>query len=341
MNLLRNSRPRRAMQGMSLVELMIAMVLGLIVLAALVSVFANTSASRAELERTSRQIENGRYAMEVIGDELRHAGFYGEANVKAIPLPGAMPDPCLVDAAQWTAAMPIHIEGYDDGAGLPPCFPGARRANTDVIVLRRAATCEAGVLDCPAAVNNDYYVQVAKCADETAVTPFAFGAFGSAPFTLRRKDCGAANFAGVRKYLVRFYYIGTDSMLYRAELSGAAGDRWITTPLVEGIEEFNVEYGIDTDTDGSPDVYTANPSTYVCGGCTAITNWANVVTARIHLLARNLEASPGYRDQKTYTLGRDAAGNPYTVAPGDDVRRHAYTSLVRIVNAGERRDLPL
>ena len=78
---------RRSMAGVSLVELMIAVTLGLMVLATLASVFASTSASRNELERTSRQIENGRFAMELMGDDLRLAGFYGELAVNAVTTP--------------------------------------------------------------------------------------------------------------------------------------------------------------------------------------------------------------------------------------------------------------
>ncbi|HET7728887.1 MAG TPA: PilW family protein, partial [Usitatibacter sp.] len=251
----RMSRSRRSMQGLSLVELMIAMTLGLIVLAALVSVFANTSASRAELERVSRQIENGRFAMELLSDDLRHAGFYGEANVKAVIVPGAMPDPCSIDKDVWKASMPIHVQAYDNGNLLPPCFAGTRKPDTDVLVIRRASTCEAGVADCPVRQPLEPYVQISKCADQTPITPFTIGTFGTDPFTLLAKNC--TDPAELRKYIMRFYYISTDNgagvaipTLKRIDLVGAS---FVETALVEGIEELNLEYGIDTDGDGGPD----------------------------------------------------------------------------------------
>lgn len=339
----RTSRPRRSMQGLSLVELMIAMTLGLIVLAALVSVFANTSASRAELERVSRQIENGRFAMELLSDDIRHAGFYGEANVKAIVVPGVMPDPCSIDKDVWKAAMPIHIQAYDNGNLLPPCFAGTRKPDTDVLVIRRASTCESGVGDCPVREPLRPYIQIAKCKDETPITPFAIGTFGvDSIYTLKAKNC--IDPAELRRYYMRFYYISTDNgagvaipTLKRIDLVGAS---FVETPLVEGIEELNLEYGIDTDGDGGPDAYTADPNNYACGTCTVTTNWASVVTVRINLLARNIEASPGYTDTKEYSLGRDAAGLEITRRPNDNYRRHAYNGLVRIVNASARRDTP-
>jgi type IV pilus assembly protein PilW len=125
--------------------------------------------------------------------------------------------------------------------------------------------------------------------------------------------------------------------LKRRDFTGAG---FVDTPLVEGIQELNIEYGIDTDGDGLPDVYTANPTTYACGTCSAVANWMNVMTARIYLLSRNVDPSVNYTDAKTYTLGVDAAGAPVTFTPGDNYHRHVYTGLVRIVNPAQRRETP-
>ena len=362
--------PRRSMAGVSLIELMIAMTLGLIVLAALVSVFANSSAARSEMERSARQIENGRYAMEILTDDLRHAGFYGEATIKAgvptsaapgtlavpltIGLPAALPDPCSTLSTDWFSALLIAVQGYDLGLGVPgTCTLPNAKPNEDVLVVRRVATCEAGVGTCPIVVAGQPYFQVSKCATETPLTPFTMGASASVPaptFTLHMKDC--ATVAGVRQYFVRMYYISTDNgsgvavpTLMRREFTGGG---FVTVPLVEGIEEFNVEYGIDTDGDGAPDGYAADPSTWAgpatgcvpAGGCTPIKNWGNVVSVRLYILARNIDPSPGYVDAKTYTLGHNAAGAAVTVTPGDNFRRHVYSGLVRVVNSAERRDTP-
>ena len=54
---------RRAQQGLSLLELMIALTIGLGLLAGLTSVFVNSSRSHTELARASQQIENGRFAI--------------------------------------------------------------------------------------------------------------------------------------------------------------------------------------------------------------------------------------------------------------------------------------
>ncbi len=330
--------------GSSLVELMVSMTIGLMLLATLLVVFANASSARGELERSSRQIENGRYAVELLSDDLRVAGFFGEFNVATLAAPALLPDPCSTVPADWEAAMPIHVQGYDAGAGVPGCIPADMKAGTDILVVRRVRTCIAGVAGCEAAVAGKPYVQSTLCGNE--MPPYVVGRLGTTVFPLTRKDCATS--AALREYRVNIYFISANNRagqniptLMRLELTGSA---LAQVPLVEGIEEFHVEYGIDNDGDGQPDAYTADPANYTYPGCTTCTpviNWGNVMTAQLHVLARSPELSPGYRDTKTYSLGLDAAGNPISIGPKNDgFRRHVYSAMVRLVNPAGRRDRP-
>jgi len=349
---------RARMAGVSLIELMIAIALGLIVLAGLATLFANQSASRSEMERNSRQIENGRFAMELLSDDLRLAGFYGELVVKGVnfPPPAALVDPCSFNPSDWVAAIPHGVVGYDNGGGAaqPTCIGSDLAPNTDVLVVRRVSTCEAGVGTCTAALSGSPYIQVARCNAEAAALPmltnyYQIGLYGTESFGRHLRDCATA--AGLRQYYTRIYYISTDNgssppssipTLKRMEYN-AATNGWTVQAVAEGIENLQFEYGIDIDGDGTADGYTADPNTYNppgCVGCTAVNNWANVVSVRIYLLARNTEASVNYTDPKTYYLGRDALGADINVTPADAYRRHAYSGLVRLVNVAERRDTP-
>ena len=57
---------------------------------------------------------------------------------------------------------------------------------------------------------------------------------------------------------------------------------------------------------------------------------------RLHLLARNNEKSPGYQDNKTYSLGLSGTVTP---AGGDaQFKRHVFSQAVRVVNVSARRD---
>jgi type IV pilus assembly protein PilW len=136
--------------GFSLVELMIAITLGMLVMISLVTAFVNSSRTRDEVERASQQIENGRYAMQVLGTDLWLAGYWAEFNVAGANLanPASKPDPCATALTDLSAALPTHIQGYDQGAVLS-CLSDVK-ANTDIVVVRRASTCVRGSTDCPA-----------------------------------------------------------------------------------------------------------------------------------------------------------------------------------------------
>ena len=116
--------------------------------------------------------------------------------------------------------------------------------------------------------------------------------------------------------------------LYRLELSKtASGTAFVDYPLVEGIQSFQVDYGLDSDADGSPNsAYSTDPG--------ATSNWQNLMAVRMYVLARNTMISPGYLDTKTYNLGSTA------IAGSGSYRRHVYDTLVRLKNPSERREAP-
>lgn len=357
--LARSPARARIVAGFSLIELMIAIALGLLILAGILTVFVNAGATRNELDRTNRQIENGRYAMELLREDVQLAGYYGEIDLpKAIAtagLPGSKPDPCATALSERTfnttgnipGALALAVQGVNDytTALTPPdnliCLTGANavKPGTDVLVVRRAKTCTAGAAGCDALANGKPYVQASLCASPPAAsasltTTHALAIYPSATeFVHRLKDC--ATLAPLRPYVIYLYFVGTDNVLKRAEFTGAAMSNVIS--LVEGIENLQIEYGLDRlDSDLPSVVADGNANTYVADPA-SVANWSNVVTVKIHLLARNPETSPSYTDTKTYNLGA-AAGS---VGPfNDGYRRHVYTSLVRIQNVSARRETP-
>jgi type IV pilus assembly protein PilW len=333
-----------AHRGFSLVELMVSITLGLIVLAVLATVFANTSRARAELERSSQQVDNGRYAVDVLTHDLQLAGYYGELDIAAIAVPAVLPDVCSTDPVVWNAALPIHMQGAIDGGAMPACMPPSMKAGTDVVAVRRARTCVAGTADCDAVVATEPYVQVGLCSSTPA--PYALGIAADTAFPLQLKDCATA--AGLRRYATHIYFVSNDNgsgttvpTLKRLELAGGV---FTEVALVEGIERLRVEYGIDTNGDGGPDAYTSDPNVYTyagCGSCTPPQNWANVVTAKLHVLSRALETTPGYVNTKVFEMGIDDAGNAVRIGPFNDAyRRQLYSAALRVMNVSGRRDAP-
>lgn len=339
-----NDRANQA--GFSLVELMVAITLGLLVLAGLTTIFVNNSNTRNEIERANRQTENGRYAMQLLSDDLRNAGYLAEFDPRILSTPATKPDACATAVSDLKAALPLHVQGYDNGASLP-CLSDLR-SGTDILVLRRASTCVAGSADCAAVASGTPYFQASLCSSATELSSDNSSNYyaldtNTASLTRHKRDC--STLADFHRYRTHIYFIADNDnsgdgipTLKRAEL-GSSG--FTIVPLVEGIENLQIEYGIDTNNDGVPDAFTANPDSYnSCTGVACVDNWRSVVAVKLHLLARNTEQSAGYTDNKTYTLGLNADGSVYTTTPGGAYKRHAYQAQVRLNNPAGRRVTP-
>ncbi len=346
MRTLRSAPPMpRRQRGLSLIELMISMAIGLFLLAGLVGVFVNSSQTSAELQKSSAQLENGRYAMQTIGEDLSLAGFYGYYGPSAAT---ATPDPCSTTIADLTNGMKLPVFGVKGADALWSghlCLPDENRlAGTGVIVVRRADTI---VTTGSNFVVGETYMQANANPDDpanpkVAVATATTGTVGSTgTYSLRLKD--NATPAPVRKVHTHIYFISPCSQplectgtatddgiptLKRIEISSAAAGGYTVVPIAEGIENLQFEYGIDADSDGAPET----PFVDLPPSAAA---WSNVVAVQVYLLARNIEKTPGYTDGKTYNLGAATS-----VTPADNYKRHAYSSLVRIVNNSQRRETP-
>ena len=171
------SRPRQ--RGFSLVELMVSITIGLIILVALSAMFVNISGSNNEMAKSNSQIENGRFAIQLLEGDLVQAGFWGtfvpqfdDVNWGGAPndTPAAVPDPCLA-TADWTgdtinALIGIPLQSSDAAPGT--CTLTAKKSATDVLVVRHAATCVAGTTGCDGDVAGKMYFQSSLCTSAAA-----------------------------------------------------------------------------------------------------------------------------------------------------------------------------
>jgi len=355
---------RQAQRGLSLLEMLIALTIGLGLLAALTTVFVNSSRSQAELARASQQIENGRFAIQTLQDDLWHAGFYGRHISYTATAPTALPDPCSTNADTSVAsptpmqnALWFPVQGYSAPASVPTaltCLTAADfTAGNDILVVRRADSRT--TLLASLAANTFYLQSVAEPYNPTTLQQMRPVIARGSPSTAFNQFSPTNGEQGeIRRYHVHIYFVAPCSApaggganctganddggnpiptLKRLEL-GAAGTFQIV-PLIEGIERFQVEYGIDTPLtglptgapyagDGMPDSYVAAPTA---------PEYTQVVAVRLHLLARANQPSAGYTDTKTYDLG--LAG---TVAPGGQFKRHLFTTVVRLQNVAGWRE---
>jgi type IV pilus assembly protein PilW len=355
----RTGRAQTQQFGYTIIELMIAITISLIILASLVAIFANNSRTRVEIERANQQTENGRYALQIIVDDLHNAGYLAEFNPACVngtcplPTPATKPDPCDTSVAGLQGALPLAVQGYDNGA--PPPSPtwsctsvsADLRPGTDILVVRHASTCAVGSAGCDPNVVGDAYFQASDCNNITELGSgniFTYFVLDTNPgsFTLHQKDC--VTLANQYQYRINIYFVANNDnagdgipTLKRAEL-GDSGNSFSIVALVEGIENLQIEYGLDTTTTGSPALYNANPDTLAACAASPTTCWRNTVAAKINILARNTSTTQGYVDNKQYTLGLLADGvTANTVGPFNDAyKRHAYESVVTLNNPAGR-----
>lgn len=349
---------RLANAGFSLIELMIALTIGLITLTVLATVFSQTSSGRGELDRVSRLVENSRFAADLIGDDVRHAGFYGTF----LPPSDAVytdPSPCAwntVDPVQlgWQPAAvppryPAQLQGWDDPAA--PADPAApvelgclpnRVPGTDVLAIRRVSSQPLNPQPPPPAVPpppepvlaTRVYVQASQCISDPA--PAVRVSNLAAQFTQRTAACDVARLAGIRRYFVRVYYVASCNecapsdgirTLKRMEV---VDNVYRVVSLAEGVENLQFEYAFDTNDDGTPEEMRIDRA--IAGPAAS---WANVVAVRMHLLMRSTE--PGTTADTTPTVFNLGPGHAAVTCP-DRFKCRLVTTTFRLNNIAGRRE---
>ncbi len=371
-----NVNTSRSQHGLSLVELMVSIAIGMILLIGLANLLANQNHSRDELNKSSRQIDNGRYAMNTMLYDIEHAGYYGGYVVQSTDTyANPNPDPC----AGWNLpqpwptnpnVLPPGIYGYIDPAQSPlSCVPtetatsGGYIPGTTILVVRRMDTTQltpqsSGGPPTSGANPGDMFLQASHCYSEK--TPYVAATTG---FVLHQHDC--KTLSPVNKYLVRIYYVSSchqcsgpaaDNIptLMMLENNGSASNGQ-PIPIAEGIENLQFDFGIDApppNSTGAPVAYCPDPgsATGCVGTVSGTNNWLNVMSIRIYLLARNVDCTTGYTDPKTYNMGlaNPSVNAAAAVTPGGapfgtcfngngGYKRHLFSATVRLQNPSQRR----
>ena len=358
----------RRQRAFTLIELMIAMTIGLLMLSALLAVFLNVSRTNREMARTNILIENGRFAIQLLENDLVHAGYWGELDYTSedppptFAAPTAIPNPCLAPAS-WTSEykdnlLAIPVQGYTNGTGLSTCLVTGVLSTSDVLIIRHANTCVSGAANCEEAADTGPHIQVSACHSEASLEAAYITAPIGTTFNLRNKNCLSTSLAPLRKVISHIYYLATSNSqptLMRISLEN--GVYTAPQPFIEGIEYFKVEYGIDENGknglpisatnpgDGSADrfITTAELAAAPATACNVAGSrcflLANTVAVKVHVLARNLEPTLGYTDAKTYQLG-DTTVSPTDYAATPNFKRHVFSRTIRLVNPSGRREQP-
>jgi type IV pilus assembly protein PilW len=200
------------------------MTIGLLLLTGLSMIFVNSTQANRELRNTAQQIENGRYASDILTQDLHHAGFFGRLYIP--PTAPASADPCETDPTALTSALAWPVQGYRaadlatranitgstcDDKGL--LTNANLQPGSDVVVIRRAGTQALAYGSIP--VVNDVYMQATgtevsvQVGTITAITSTSQinGTTACTPYCLK-----GGNAAPVRKYMVHVYFVAPCSV---------------------------------------------------------------------------------------------------------------------------------
>jgi len=328
---------RRSQTGFSLTELMVAVTIGLIILAAVAGLFVNTNKASNNQNRLARVQENGRFAMYYLLRDLRMTGYMGCQSDVTDHLTNDLATTTGFYFGTTNLANPI--EGIDDvtSGSTPAWAPSgsttlptsvwtgttAAVAKPDLLAIRRVDTATAQpimaqmtALGSNLAVNstssfqNGAVVLVADCTKADLVQVNVADSMHLTPATQLSKQYDTA--ASVLPYSTRTYYIRTNKngvpSLYRDDNGGG------TVELVEGIESMKILYGVAT----PPNI---QPSYYRKASAMSANDWKNVVSIKIGILARTPNSKDTDIDNNTYDVNGTVLG-PF----GDRNSRRVFTA---------------
>jgi len=323
--------------GMTLTELLVAMTLGLVLLGGTLTAYLKARDTHVTLETTARLQEIARHALGLIESDVRMSGHLGLTSRPALvtnldaPLtdPAGGPVELRGCSKNWATRLSNPLSGWDQSAGAwpldAPCRPSGRwRNSTDGLIVRRAS---ADRIAQTAAGLKLYQRHVLVASSRTAAQVFVGDAEGRIPGAFAQADPpDAPPLADTRRLLVHAYYVSADSSeaagypsLRRKRL--VAGPAVQDEEIIPGVEDLQVQYGVDADGNGSVDRYVNADG--VAAGTT-------VVSARVWLRVRASERDPAWNDTARY-----AYANQDERVPVDEraFRRVVVSRTIHLRNA--------
>ena len=289
-------------QGFSLIELLVALAIGLLIMASVLMIYAGASRTSRTSEMESQMNEDGLIALNIIQQQIRMAGYSGFEN------------PETTDKPKFT------------GAGVIGCSAAAFYPNATV----QPAFASLNSTDCDA--NSDFGdgIIVRYEADLRNTVPTD----GSPPKPtncLMNTASTATDSAGVPYFLPENRYFVAASGTNPPALYCAAGNQ--IQPMLDNVEKMGLLYGISaTTTPGDTQVITylnAADINTAFSGESMDTRWKRVVSVKTCLLMRSTTAMKDIAATATY---RDCDGTLVTQATPDGYLRRAFISTATLRN---------
>jgi type IV pilus assembly protein PilW len=313
-------------RGLSLIELLVAIAVGVVLSFGAMNLFLHSKMSYLQDEEMARLQENGRYALRYLSHELAMAGYLGSLLPGEFITSSATGSDCFNHLMEPAAALEhvsdVTTSGVPAGAGaaLPgDCLlAGKHVAGSDIVLGRR--TMDAAVV----------YRGEQRGALDAATIYLRTSGWDELSSTESRLQRGAGSLGAnvdLWEYVPQVLFLRNYSLaagdgiptLCRKRLARSSNRMAPTQCLIEGIENLQLEFGIDDDGDRLPDRYDDAP-------CSA--ELRSAVAARIHLLVRSIHPLSGYVDNRSYQLGSTTVA-----APNDGYYRRLMQTTVLLRNA--------
>ena len=325
--------------GMTLIEIMIALLIGAFLIGGILQIFTSSKQTYRMQEGLSRLQENGRFAMEFITHDIRMAGYWGcFANGL-----GGITNNLIFDVTDDDEVAAFgYASGIAGNQGLPLAGNSALDPSDDITIRGAKGS---GVLlttampqDPPAGPGKDKSAVLTATAhgfntnDLIYVTDCnnadIFQASSVTANTISHAASGTPGPGNTSTNLSDAYDV--DAQLYTVSTiqysiqPGAGGqnalfkkiDAATAAELVEGIENMQILYGEDTDTNRTPDYYVPEDS---------VVNMNNVVSIRVSLLLASTDNNLALQPLAfTY--------NGATTTPVDRRIRKVFTSTIAVRN---------
>lgn len=316
--------PRVAPQrGVSLVELMVSITVGMILVSGMLAMFIGALGDRNANANVSRLQESARYAVDVLTEDLRLSGYWGlNSNPRLVrkrkgdTVNGELTVLATNDcSAKWYIDLHRPIDGLSNTSAPydASCLPAslAYRAGTDVLVVRHVDSTPVATAGLQAAT---VYVRSDFDDSELFIGTTAPGGFSA----------GATNYAlqATAYFVSNFTTTPGDGLpaLKRAILSAgpAIVSRNPQDIVLPGVESLQLQFGIDANDDGNINKYVSADE--------IAPDWELVRAVRIWLLMRAEDAERNYTNTTVYAL---PDGN---FTPNDGFRRLLVSRTVQIRN---------
>lgn len=316
--------------GFSIIEFMIAVLLGIVLTSGVISVYIESKRNYSYDDEVARLQENGRYAINLLRNELTQAGYWG-GRLDTIPSAAVTTD--CVSAGNWALQIGDPVDLIDTfasslttakGEDISACLESSEiQLGTDIVSVKRTAgqaTLKNG--DFPAGViaadTSQWYLRVEDYGK--TVSWVYLDNSGTIPSAEETADSGFDYWEYYAKvfYIRNFAETAGDGIPTLA-VEYLKGDKMDTGAMVRGVEDMQIEFGIDGGVDNTPDQYKDSPTA---------SDLERIVSARIYLLVRSEIELPGYTNTKIYTLG-----GKVLPAKNDGFMRKVYSTTVQMRNA--------